>query len=168
MAYETENNLMEAFGGESMANRRYTFFAEKADKEGYPQVARLFRAVAAAETVHARNHLNALDAIGTTKDNLLAASMGERQEFTFMYPPFIEKAELERNERAERTFQWANKVEKGHHAHFEKALAALKAGKPPQDATYYVCQVCGHTVTGQPPAKCPVCGAPTKSFEKVE
>jgi len=89
MPYETENNLMEAFGAESQANRRYTFFAEKADKEGLPQVARLFRAVAAAETVHARNHLNALDAIGTTKDNLLAASIGERQEFTKMYPPFI-------------------------------------------------------------------------------
>jgi rubrerythrin len=167
MAYETENNLMEAFGGESQAERRYTFFAEKAAKEGYPQVARLFRAVAAAETVHARNHLNAMDAIGTTKDNLLAASIGERQEFTAMYPHFIERAFKERNERAERTFRWANEVEKVHHAQFEAALAALKAGEPPEDATYYVCQVCGNTVTGQAPDKCPVCGAPAKAFEKV-
>ena len=92
MAYKTEINLQEAFGGESMANRKYTFFAEKAEKEGYPGVARVFRAAAEAETVHARNHLLAMDAIGTTKDNLTAAAIGEHQEFTQMYPPFIEKA----------------------------------------------------------------------------
>jgi len=167
MAYVTEDNLREAFAVESQAERRYTFFAEKAAREGYPQVARLFRAVAAAETIHARNHLNAMDAIGATKDNLLAASMGERQEFTYMYPAFVEKAELEKNDRAERTFRWAGEVEKAHHAHFEAALAALKKGKAPEDAAYYVCRVCGNTVTGQPPGKCPVCGAPGKAFEEV-
>lgn len=168
MAYETDNNLLEAFGGESKANRRYMFFAEKAEKEGYPQVAKLFRAVAEAETLHARNHLNAMDAIGSTKDNLLAAVMGEHQEFTAMYPSFIEKAEEERNERAKRTFQWANEVEKVHHGYFEAALAAIKENKPPADNTYYVCQVCGNTVTGDPPEKCPVCGAPRDRFKKVE
>ncbi len=168
MAYETENNIMEAFGGESMANRRYTFFAEKAEKEGYPQVAKLFRAVAEAETVHARNHLLTIDAIGATKDNLLAAVIGEHQEFTSMYPAFIEKATEEKNDRALRTFNWANEVEKVHHDYFEAALAAVKENKQPEDATYYVCQVCGNTVTGEPPEKCPICGAPVKAFKKVE
>jgi len=168
MAYETENNIMEAFGGESMANRRYTFFAEKAEKEGYPQVAKLFRAVAEAETVHARNHLLTIDAIGATKDNLLAAVIGEHQEFTSMYPAFIEKATEEKNDRALRTFNWANEVEKVHHDYFEAALAAVKENKQPEDATYYVCQVCGNTVTGEPPEKCPICGAPVKAFKKME
>jgi rubrerythrin len=168
MAYETEDNIQEAFGGESMANRRYLFFAEKADKDGYPQVAKLFRAVAEAETVHARNHLNAFDAIGSTKDNLLAAVMGEYQEFTKIYPAFIEKAEEEKNERAKRTFNWANEVEKIHHGYFEAALAALKENRQPEDTTYYVCQVCGNTVTGEPPDECPICGAPLKAFKKVD
>jgi rubrerythrin len=168
MAYETENNLQDAFGGESKANRRYTFFAEKAEKEGYPQVAKLFRAVAEAETVHARNHLMAMDAIGTTKDNVMAANIGEHQEFTGMYPLFIEKAREEKNERAERTFDWANKVEKIHYKYFEEALTAIKDSKPLADATYYVCQVCGNTVTGEPPEKCPICGAPAKSFKKMD
>lgn len=168
MPYKTENNLQEAFGGESKANRRYTFYAEKAEKEGYPQVARLFRAVAEAETVHARNHLNAMDAIGSTKDNLMAASIGEHQEFTGMYPHFIEIAGEEMNERAKRTFDWANKVEKIHYGYFETTLKAVKEGKKPEDATYYVCQVCGNTVTGDVPDKCPICGAPAKAFKKVE
>jgi rubrerythrin len=168
MPYKTENNLQEAFSGESKANRRYIFFAEKAEKEGYPQVAKLFRAVGEAETVHARNHLNAMDAIGTTKDNLMAASIGEHQEFTSMYPFFIEIAGEEMNERAKRTFDWADKVEKIHYGYFEAALKTIKEGKKPEDATYYVCQVCGNTVTGSVPDKCPICGAPAKAFKKVE
>jgi rubrerythrin len=168
MAYKTEENLIEAFGGESKANRFYNFYAEKAEKEGYPQVARLFRAVAEAEAVHARNHLNAMDAIGSTKDNLLAASMGEHKEFTAMYPAFIEKADEERNERARRTFDWANKVEKIHHGYYEAALKAVKEGKQPADNTYYVCQVCGNTVTGVPPDRCPICGAPRERFKEVD
>jgi rubrerythrin len=168
MVYQTENNLQDAFSGESKANRRYTFFAEKADKEGYPQVARLFRAVAEAETVHARNHFMAMDAISTTKDNLTAASIGEHQEFTGMYPVFIEKAEEERNERARRTFDWANNVEKVHFGYFEEALKAVKGGTAPADATYYVCQVCGNTVTGSAPDKCPICGAPATAFKKID
>ncbi len=168
MPYRTENNLQEAFGGESQANRRYTFYAEKAEKEGYPQIGRLFRAVAEAETVHARNHLNAMDAIGTTKDNLMAASIGEHHEFTGMYPVFIEIADEERNERARNTFDWANKVEKIHYGYFEAALKAVKEGKKPEDTTYYVCQVCGNTVTGSAPDKCPICGSSAKAFKKME
>ena len=168
MAYKTENNIQEAFGGESQANRRYMFFAEKAEKEGYPQVAKLFRAVAEAETVHARNHINTLDAIGATKDNLLAASLGEQMEFTKMYPAFIGMAREEKNDRAERTFDWANKVEKIHFGYFEAALKDVKAGKKPADATYYVCQVCGNTVTGDVPDKCSVCGSGSKAFKKID
>jgi rubrerythrin len=167
MEYKTENNVQEAFGGESKANRRYVIFAEKAEKDGYPQVARLFRAVAEAETVHARNHLSAVDGVGTTKDNLFAASLGEQGEYKRMYPTFIEKAEEERNERAKRSFEWANKVEEIHHGYFEEALAAVREGKPLEEATYYVCQVCGNTVTGQPPEQCPICGAPASSFKEV-
>jgi rubrerythrin len=131
-------------------------------------VAKLFRAVAEAETVHARNHLNAMDGIGSTKDNLLAASKGEHQEFSKMYPAFIDKAAEEKNERAKRTFDWANKVEKIHHGYYEAALQAIKEGKKPTDNTYYVCQVCGNTVTGAAPDRCPICGAPAKMFKKVD
>lgn len=168
MVYKTEDNVQEAFGGESKANRRYTLFAEKAEKDGFPQVARLFRAVAEAEMIHARNHLGAVDAIGTTKDNLLAASMGEQMEFTKMYPEFIRIAREERNDRAERTFDWANKVEKVHFGYFEEAFKEVKAGKKPADAEYYVCQVCGNTITGEVPEKCPICGSAGRAFKKVE
>jgi rubrerythrin len=168
MAYQTENNIDAAVKGESAANRRYTFYAEKADKEGYPQIAKLFRAVAEAENVHARNHLNVIDAIGKTKDNVFAASLGEREEFTSMYPFFIEAAIREKNDRAERSFDWANKVEKVHYSYFDKAFTDLKDGKKPEDVTYYVCQVCGNTVKGEAPDKCQVCGAAAKAFKKVE
>jgi rubrerythrin len=168
MTYKTENNLQEAFGGESKANRRYMLFAEKAEKDGYPQVAKLFRAVAEAEIIHARNHLNAMDAIGSTKDNLLASSIGEHQEFTGMYPVFIEIAKEEMNDRALHTFDFANKVEKIHYGYFEATLKDVKEGKKPADNTYYVCQVCGNTVTGSAPDKCPICGAPGTRFKKID
>jgi len=167
MTYKTEENIQEAFGGESKANRRYLFFADKAENDGYPQVAKLFRAVAEAETVHAKNHLNAVDAIGSTKDNLFAASLGEQGEYKKIYPAFIEVAERERNDRAKRSFEWANKVEEIHQGYFEEALAAVREGKQLEEATYYVCQVCGNTVTGQPPEQCPVCGAPASAFKEV-
>ncbi|MGD1119711.1 MAG: rubrerythrin family protein [Dehalococcoidales bacterium] len=168
MVYKTENNVQEAFGGESKAVRRYTLYAEKAEKDGLPQVAKLFRAVAEAEKVHARNHLTAIDAIGSTKDNLLAASLGEQMEFTKMYPEFLRIAREEKNDRAERTFDFANKVEKLHFGLFEAVFTEVKAGKKPADATYYVCQVCGNTITGESPDKCAVCGAANRAFIKVE
>lgn len=168
MEYLTERNIHEAFSGECQANRRYLFFAEKADKEGYPQVAKLFRAVAEAELVHARNHLNVIDAIGTTRDNVLGASIGERVEFTEMYPNFIETAIHEKNDRAAESFNWANKVEKIHYGYFEDAYKELKEDKKPADATYYVCQRCGNTVKGKAPDKCPICGSPAKAFKKID
>ena len=164
----TEENLQESFAGESQANRRYLFFAEKAEKEGYSQIARLFRAVAEAETVHARNHLAAMDGIGSTKDNLTAAAMGEHYEFTQMYPPFIEQAEIDNNRRAERTFNYANQVEKIHNKYFEAELKTFDSGAEIKEEPYYVCPVCGNTFAGEPPEKCPICGAPRSKFTKIE
>ena len=164
----TEENLQSAFAGESQANRRYLFFADKAEKEGYPQVARLFRAAAEAETIHARNHFAAMDGVGSTRDNLMAGAIGEHYEFTRMYPPFIEQAEAENNERARISFEYANEVEQIHHRHFEAAIKAFDAGQQLKEEPYFVCQVCGNTVAGEAPEKCPICGAPRSSFKRVE
>ena len=163
----TQENLKEAFAGESQANRQYLFFAEKAEKEGHPQIARLFRAVAEAETVHARNHLETMGSIGSTGDNLAAAVSGANYEFTKMYPAFIEQAKVENNERAEISFTYANKVEKIHHGLYQKTLDALEAGQKLKDEPYFVCQVCGNTVAGEAPEKCPICGAPRSKFKRV-
>ncbi len=164
----TRDNLEEAFAGESQASRRYLFFAEKADGEGLPQIARLFRAAAEAETVHARNHLKVMDDIGGTKDNLKASIGGESYEFTEMYPGFIEQAKAENNEKAEITFNYANKVEKVHHGLYQKALELLEVGQEAKAEPYFVCPVCGYTVAGEAPEKCPICGTPGSKFMRVE
>lgn len=165
---KTQENLQEAFAGESQASRRYLFFAEKADEEGQSQIARLFRATTEAETVHARNHLEVMGGIGSTKDNLEGAIEGENYEFTKMYPGFIEQAKAEGNEGAETSFYYANAVEKIHYSLYQKALSALEAGQKLSDEPYYVCQVCGNTVAGEAPETCPVCGAPRSKFKRVE
>jgi rubrerythrin len=165
---KTEKNLEEAFAGESQASRRYLFFAEKAESEGLPQIARLFRAASESETVHARNHLKAMGGIGSTSDNLKAAAEGESYEFTKMYPGFIEQAKAEGNKKAELTFDYANKVEKIHHGLYKKALELLEAGQEAKAEPYYICPVCGYTVAGEAPEKCPVCGAPRSKFKKVD
>ena len=164
----TQENLQEAFAGESQANRRYLFFADKAEKEGYPQIARLFRAAAEAETVHARKHLEVMDGIRTTKDNLETAIKGENYEFVTMYPSFIEQAKADNNERAEISFTHANEVEKIHHDLYQKAFDALNTGQKLKDEPYFVCQVCGNTVAGEAPETCPICGAPRSQFKRVE
>ncbi len=163
----TQENLQAAFAGESQANRRYLFFAEKAEKDGHPQVARLFRAIAEAETVHARNHLSTMGNIKSTEENLEEAIGGEHYEFTEMYPEFIEQARAEGVKRAEVIFDYANKVEKIHHTLYEKALKALEGGQQPE-GTFSVCQVCGYTVEGAAPDKCPICGAPQSRFKQVD
>ena len=165
---ETEENLQTAFAGESQANRRYTFFADKAEKEGQPQIAKLFRAAAEAETVHARNHFNAMDGVGSTRENLTAGVIGEHREFTGMYPPFIEQAKIDQYKRAEITFDHANRVEEIHYNLFQEALKALEAEQEMKDEPIFVCQVCGNTVPGAAPERCPVCGAPASSFKRVD
>jgi rubrerythrin len=162
----TQDNLQAAFAGESQANRKYLFFAEKAEKESHPQIARLFRAAAESETVHARNHLQVLG-IGSTAENLEEADAGESYEFTRMYPEFIVQAKTDNNSDAETSFDWANKVEKIHHRLYQKAIDDLKAGSQIKDEPYFVCQNCGYTVAGATPEKCPVCGVPSSMFKKV-
>ena len=161
----TEKNLQEAFAGESQANRKYLAFAKKAVIEGYKQIAKLFRAAAEAETVHAMNHLRALGGIKSTKENLEEAIGGETYEFQKMYPQMIEDAKSEGNKKAEITFKYANAVEKIHAELYKKAFENL--GNNPE-VDYYVCQVCGNTVEGEPPDKCPICGSLKKMFKKVE
>jgi rubrerythrin len=162
---KTEKNLLEAFAGESQANRRYLAFAKQADKEGYPQAAKLFRAAAEAETVHALAHLRALGQVKSTAENLAEAVAGETHEFKSMYPEMIKAAKEEKNKAAERSFTYANEVEKVHASLYQKALNNLGTM---EDTDYYVCPVCGYTCENEPPDKCPVCGAKGKSFLKVD
>jgi rubrerythrin len=166
--FETEKNLQSAFSGESQANCRYLAFAARADEEGYPQIARLFRAVAEAETVHANNHFNVMGGVGTIKDHVLAGSTGEHLKITRMYPPFIEQAVVEKNERAVTTFEHAYRVGQIHFQHFEKALDALKKGAELEDMPYHVCRACGNTIFGEAPDKCPICGASPDMFILIE
>ncbi len=161
----TDKNLLEAFAGESQANRKYLAFAKKAEEEGYRQIAKLFRAAAEAETVHALNHLRELGGIKSTRENLEAAISGESYEFQKMYPEFIEDAKKEGKESALRSFNFANEVEKIHAQLYRKALENL--GRNP-DVDYYVCQVCGNTVEGTPPDECPICGAKKEAFKKID
>jgi len=164
----TQENLQAAFAGESQANRKYLFFAEKAQREGQPRIARLFRAAAEAETVHARNHLGVMEGIGTTRDNLKVAISGENYEFTEMYPGFIDQAKSDNDGKAEASFTRANQVERIHHGLFQQALESLEAGRQLEDEPYFVCQVCGNTVPGEAPERCPICGAPHSQFKRVE
>ena len=162
---KAEKHLKDAFAGESQANRKYLAFAQKAEQEGHHQAAKLFRAAAEAETVHAHAHLRALKGVGSTADNLKEAIGGETYEFESMYPPMIADAEAEGNQAAVRTFKFANEVEKVHAQLYQKALDTLDN---PQEVDYYVCSVCGHTVENEAPDTCPVCGAKAKAFKKVD
>jgi rubrerythrin len=161
---QTEKNLREAFAGESQANRRYLAFAKKAEEEGFKQVAKLFRAAAEAETVHAHAHLRALGGIKSTKENIQEAIAGESDEFKKMYPEMLAKAKAEGIKPAEVSFDYANQVEKIHAALYEKAMAELGKNKA---VDYYVCPVCGNTVEEKAPAKCPICGTAGSKFIRV-
>ncbi|MHB8972758.1 MAG: rubrerythrin family protein [Pirellulaceae bacterium] len=163
----TQDNLQAAFAGESQANRKYLAFATKAEAEGRPQIAKLFRAVAAAETVHAHAHLRVMKGVGDTKQNLQAAIEGESHEFREMYPAFIKEAEAEGQQAALTSFRNANAVEKTHYELYSKALDALEAGQDLSPASIYVCDICGHTHVGVAPDKCPVCGAVKSKFKEV-
>jgi rubrerythrin len=163
----THDNLQAAFAGESQANRKYLAFAAKADAERFPQVARLFRAVATAETIHAHAHLRALKGIGDTKQNLQAAIAGEAHEFRAMYPGFVREAEAEGNRAAVVSFRNAMVVEETHHGLYVQAQEAVSTGKDLPAGAIRVCDVCGHTVVGDPPEKCPVCGAAASRFLDV-
>jgi len=162
---QTEKNLKEAFAGESQANRKYLAFAKQAEKDGYAQAAKLFRAAAEAETVHAHAHLRTLGEIKSTTDNLKAAISGETFEFKSMYPEMIKTAEAEGNKAALRSFTFANEVEKIHARLYQKALDNLDSLP---EADYYVCSICGYTCENEAPDTCPVCSAKKKAFFKVD
>jgi len=162
---KTEQNLQDAFAGESQANRKYLAFAKQAEKEGYPQAAKLFRAAAEAETVHAHAHFGVLGGIKSTVENLKAAISGETFEFKEMYPAMIEAAKEEGNKGAERSFSYANEVENIHASLYQKVLDNLDS---PEKTDYYVCSVCGNTCENKPPDTCPVCGAKSSAFSKIE
>jgi rubrerythrin len=164
----TNGNLQAAFAGESQANRKYLLFAEKAEGEGYKQVARLFRAAADAEAVHARNHMKVLQGVKSTRENLMAAREGESYEFKEMYPAFIKQAEAEGADKARDSFDLANQVEQIHHRLFEAILGKLEKSEAVAEKPIYVCQVCGNTVEGEAPEKCPICGAPREKFKLIE
>ncbi len=164
----TADNLQAAFAGESQANRKYLAFAKKADAEKLPQVAKLFRAAAEAETVHAHGHLRVMEGVKGTAENLEAAIAGEAHEFKSMYPDFIKAAEAENHAGATRSFKLANAVEETHHKLYSDALAAVKGGKDLPAAPIHVCPICGHTEVGGAPDKCPVCGALKDKFMEIQ
>jgi rubrerythrin len=163
---KTDENLKAAFAGESQANRRYLAFAKKAEQEGFTQVAKLFKAAAEAETVHALNHLRITGETKSTLENLNTAVSGETSEFTDMYPDYLDTAKKEDNKQAAWSFDVANQVEQIHAKLFKKAIGTLKNKKTLEQVDYYVCGVCGNTVEGAPPDKCPICGSPKEKFFK--
>lgn len=165
---KTDQDLKDAFAGESQANRKYLAFSKKAEQEGYKRAAKMFRAAAAAETVHAHNHLRELNGVRSTRENLLEAITGESYEFQRMYPQMIEDARSEGREGAMRSFNFANEVEKVHAALYKKVLDSMERDKGKETGDFHVCQVCGYTVEGEAPDECPVCRAKKQSFRKVE
>jgi rubrerythrin len=163
---KTDENLKAAFAGESQANRLYLAFAKKAEEEGYTQAAKLFKAAAEAETVHALNHVRITPQVKSTMDNLGTAISGETYEFKKMYPEFLAEAKQENAKQAAWSFDVANKVEQVHAGLFQKAMDAMKNRKEMPKVDYYVCSVCGNTVEGAPPEKCPICGSPREKYFK--
>ncbi len=162
----TTDNLKDAFAGESQANQKYRAFARKAEKEGFANVAKLFRTTAEAERIHAEGHLKALDMVGSTVDNLQAAINGETHEFEDMYPPMIKQAE-EEGHKAKVMFKFATKAEAVHAQLYSKAMEAVKNGVDLDTAAFYLCPVCGYIELGTPPERCPICGAKAHIFELV-
>jgi len=164
----TIDNLKAAFAGESQANRTYLAFAKKAEADGKPQIAKLFRAAAEAETVHAHAHLRVMNGVGSTADNLQAAIEGEGHEFKSMYPAFVATAKQEGNQGATKSFEFAMAVEKIHYDFYNQAAEAIKSGKDLTLAKIFVCPVCGNTVLNEVPEKCPICGVPGSKFSEIK
>lgn len=162
----TQANLEAAFAGESQAHMKYKIFADKAEEEGYPQVARLFRAISFAEQVHATNHFRQLQGIGETADNLGVAIGGENYENTEMYPSFSAVAKLQGEKGAMLSIHYALEAEKIHEAMYGEAKSRVESGVAIEEEPVYICPVCGYTVIGTPPEKCPVSSTPASKFVK--
>ncbi len=159
----TEDNLKQAFAGESQANQKYRAFAKKAERDGFPNIAKLFRTAAEAERIHAEGHLGAADGINSTIENLKTAIAGETYEYTEMYPPMLEEA-LKENHKAKRMFGYALKAEEVHAKLYKLALAAAEKGKDLDGMEIYICPVCGNIEFGKPSANCPICGTLASKF----
>ena len=159
-------DLKEAFAGESQANQKYRAFAARAEQDGFPNIARLFRTTAEAERIHAEGHLKALDGVGTTADNLKTAIAGETHEFTEMYPPMLQRA-IDAGHKAKRMFGYAVDAEAVHAKLYALALEAVLQGRDLTETTFYLCPVCGHIEFGEPPEACPICGAKASKFVQV-
>lgn len=164
----TLDDLKAAFAGESQANRKYLAFAKKADTDKLPMIAKLFRAAAEAETIHAHGHLRVLGGIGTTEENLKTGIAGESYEFKEMYPEFLERAIAEGNKAAEKVFRFAMEAEKTHYDLYSQALEMVRAGKDLPDEKLYICPVCGHTVMGALPDNCPICNVPKSQYIEIK
>ncbi|MGA2657561.1 MAG: rubrerythrin family protein [Verrucomicrobiota bacterium] len=162
----TIDNLKEAFAGESQASQKYLAFARKAEKDGFGNIAGLFRTAAEAERIHAEGHLGALDGIGSTAENLAVAIAGETYEYTKMYPPMLEQAKAE-GHKAKRMFDYASKAEAVHARLYQLALEAVQKGQDLPDREVYLCPVCGHIEFGTPPETCPICTAKGSSYIQV-
>lgn len=162
----TAANIAAALAGESQASQKYLAFADVADGEGYPNVARLFRGVAFAESTHARNHLSVLGMIGSTAENLQAAFGGETFEIDEMYAAYMAVARLQENQSAQTTIRYADAAEKDHQAIYDSVLKGVRDGKDCGADAVRVCPICGHTVIGDAPDECPVCGTAGVFFKE--
>ena len=162
----TQENLKQAFAGESQANRKYLAFAKRAEQEGFPNVAKLFRTTAEAETIHAEGHLKALEGIKSTADNLRAAIEGETYEYVEMYPPMAQQAEAD-SHKAKRMFDFAIKAEEVHAQLYKLALEAIERGEDLEEARFFLCPICGHIEFGNPPDACPICGAKAAKYVEL-
>ncbi len=163
---KTKDNLQSAFAGESQANRKYLAFSDKAAKEGFNKVSRLFKVVADAETIHAHKHLQIMGGVKSTLENLQSAVEGENYEYTEMYPQFIAEAEQEGNNAARASFHLANEAEKAHGALFKKAHQAIEGNQDLDTESFHLCPVCGYVAENHAPDKCPICGAPGSNFKE--
>jgi rubrerythrin len=159
-------DLKEAFAGESQANQKYRAFAAKAEQDGFPNIARLFRTTAEAERIHAEGHLKSLDGVGTTSENLKAAISGETHEYTEMYPPMLERATAA-GHKAKRMLGYAVEAEAVHAKLYALALEAVRLGKDLAETKFYLCPICGHIEFGEPPEACPICGTKASKFVQV-
>ena len=168
MRIMTSNNLKDAFAGESQAHMKYQIFSDEAAKDGFPNVSRMFKAIAHAEKVHARNHLKELGGIGKLTDNLQAAYDGETFEVDEMYPAYKAVAELQQEKGAVRSAHYALEAEKIHAQMYADAKKVVEAGSDIQLGTVQICEICGYTGEGEAPAVCPVCGAPAGKFTAFE
>jgi len=158
---------MDAFAGESQANRKYQAFSEKAAAEGFRNVATLYKAASEAEAIHAKKLLKVLGAVNETSKNLEGSIAGETHEYTSMYPTFIREAEAEKKSDAVLAFTHAMKAEEVHAGLYKKALAAIKAGHDLGNEKIFLCPVCGNIEIGKAPDKCPICGVFGKQFREI-